>query len=220
MDDVGTTHNHHFRLAASVVLNCLSLFNPAPSYEMPDMVVRVRRYVCRAGAIIFEDCLFTCNPVTSDFVSVEIENVMRSATVDIRANPVVVAACPRSIAYCTNKNSQKDDSGKVVMAGDKIEGTYLHRRVGLLLPVINFGSFALCRVPEGTVSRQNADQGRRYQLVSPGIGQVNRGLAHGRGFRRSSQRRVFRRPVQILQGNFRIAQSRGEDQLLEKRVGG
>ena len=64
------------------------------------------------------------NPKYAHFVSVEIENVMRSASVDIRANPRVVAACPRSIAYCTNQNSQKDDSGKVVMAGDKIEGTY------------------------------------------------------------------------------------------------
>ena len=54
---------------------------------------------------------------------VEIENVMRSATVDIRANPRVVASCPRSIEYCTKRNSQTDDSGKVVMLGDKIEGT-------------------------------------------------------------------------------------------------
>ena len=58
--------------------------------------------------------------------SVEIENVMRSATVDIRANPRVVASCPRSIEYCTKRNSQTDDSGKVVMLGDKIEGTFLY----------------------------------------------------------------------------------------------
>ena len=61
----------------------------------------------------------------------EIENVMRSATVDIRANPVVVAACPRSIDYCTNKNSKKDDNGKAVMAGDKIEGTQSRRKISL-----------------------------------------------------------------------------------------
>ena len=59
-----------------------------------------------------------------DFVAVEIENVMRSATGDIRANPRVVAACPRSIAYCTNHNSQKDGNGKVIMVGDKVEGIY------------------------------------------------------------------------------------------------
>ena len=69
-------------------------------------------------------CTWKLSPITPYFVSVEIENVMRSASVDIRANPRVVAACPRSIAYCTNQNSQKDDSGKVVMAGDKIEGAY------------------------------------------------------------------------------------------------
>ena len=70
--------------------------------------------------------------------SVEIENVMRSATVDIRANPRVVASCPRSIEYCTKRNSQTDDSGKVVMLGDKIEGTYIRLRmnVGMFLSML------------------------------------------------------------------------------------
>ena len=83
----------------------------------------------RCGSASHNNAQIRYNPcrgvgITPHFVSVEIENVMRSASVDIRANPRVVAACPRSIAYCTNQNSQKDDSGKVVMAGDKIEGTY------------------------------------------------------------------------------------------------
>ena len=83
----------------------------------------------RCGSASHNNAQIRYNPcrgvgITPHFVSVEIENVMRSASVDIRANPRVVAACPRSIAYCTNQNSQKDDSGKVVMAGDKIEGAY------------------------------------------------------------------------------------------------
>jgi hypothetical protein len=53
---------------------------------------------------------------------VEIENVMRSATVDIRANPAVFFACPKSIAHCSKENASKDEKGNVVEDGGMIEG--------------------------------------------------------------------------------------------------
>lgn len=47
---------------------------------------------------------------------------MRSATVDIRANPAVFFACPKSIAHCSKENASKDEKGNVVEDGGMIEG--------------------------------------------------------------------------------------------------